>query len=398
VVIDAMKTSSLRIVVLVAIFAPFLVFHPTIARAATVTVKVGNGGFFFTPASVTIHTGDTVVWTLSSSGHSSTSGSPGMPNGLWDSGILNQGATFMHTFNTAGSFSYYCTAHGACCGMVGTVNVSNSTPTPSPTATPTPTPASRLGNISTRDFVQTSSGVIVAGFIVTGTGSKTVVLRGLGPTLTQFGVSGVLADPFLSLFDGNGNVLYNNDNWKDTQQATIQTTGLAPPNDLESAILRTLPPGNYTAILSGKNGTTGVGLVEVDDISPGVFAELTNVSTRGFVGTGQSVMIGGFITSGGNGSTEVVVRGLGPTLAQFGVSGALADPVVTLVDENGTVVKTNDNWKNTQQAAIQATGLAPPNDLESAMVVTITAGRYTAILSGQNGGTGIGLVEVYKLR
>ena len=140
-----MKTSSLRIVVLVAIFAPFLVFHPTIARAATVTVKVGNGGFFFTPSSVTIHTGDTVVWTLSSSGHSSTSGSPGMPNGLWDSGILNQGATFMHTFNTAGSFSYYCTAHGACCGMVGTVNVSNSTPTPSPTATPTPTPASRLG-------------------------------------------------------------------------------------------------------------------------------------------------------------------------------------------------------------------------------------------------------------
>jgi hypothetical protein len=160
-----------------------------------------------------------------------------------------------------------------------------------------------------------------------------------------------------------------------------------------------LPPGNYTAILAGKNGTTGIGLVEVYDISPGVFAELTNVSTRGFVGTGDNVLIGGFITSGGNGSTEVVVRGLGPRLSQppFNLSGTLADPVVTLVDQNGTAVKTNDNWKNTQQAEIQATGLAPKNDVESAMVVTVAAGRYTAILSG-HGGTGIGLVEVYKLK
>jgi len=256
----------------------------------------------------------------------------------------------------------------------------------------------QLTNISTRASVQTGSGVTIAGFIVTGTDSKTVVLRGLGPTLMQFGITGFLADPTLQLFDGSSHPLWFNDNWKDTQQAQIQATGLAPPNDLESAILQILQPGNYTAVLAGKNGTTGVGLVEVYDISPGVFAELTNVSTRGFVGSGQSVMIGGFITSGGNGSTEVVVRGLGPTLTQFGVSGALADPVVTLVDQNGVVVKSNDNWKNTQQAAIQATGLAPPNDLESAMVVTVATGKYTAILSGQNGGTGIGLVEVYKLR
>jgi len=289
--------------------------------------------------------------------------------------------------------------------MVGTVIVSNSTPTPSPTATPTPTPAgtSRLGNISTRGLVQTGSGVTVAGFIVTGTDSKTVVLRGLGPTLSQppFNIPGTLADPTLQLFDGSGHPMWFNDNWKDTQQAQIQATGHAPPNDFESAILQVLPPGNYTAILSGKNGTTGVGLVEVYDISPGVFAQLTNVSTRGFVGTGDNVMIAGIITNGGNGSTEVVVRGLGPTLSQppFNLSGTLADPVLTLVDQNGTVVKTNDNWKNTQQADIQATGLAPPNDLESAMVVTVAAGRYTAILSG-NGvpGTGIGLVEVYKLR
>jgi len=139
VVIDAMKTSSLRIAVLVAIIAPFLVFHPTIARAATVTVMVGPGGFFFKPSSVTIHPGDSVLWMWSSSGHSSTSGSPGMQNGLWDSGIINQGAMFTHTFNTTGSFPYYCTVHGACCGMVGTVVVmSNPTPTPTPTPPPPP--------------------------------------------------------------------------------------------------------------------------------------------------------------------------------------------------------------------------------------------------------------------
>ena len=259
-----------------------------------------------------------------------------------------------------------------------------------------------LVNISTRGLVQTGDNVMIGGFIITGTASKEVVVRGLGPTLSQppFNVTGVLADPFLSLFDGSGNVIWNNDNWKDTQQAGIQATGLAPPNDLESAILQVLQPGHYTAVLSGKNGTTGVGLVEVYDISPGVSAELTNVSSRGFVGTGQQVMIGGFITSGGNSSTQVVVRGLGPTLSQppFNVTGVLADPFVSLFDSNGNVVYSNNNWKDTQQAAIQATGLAPPNDFESAILVTVAAGRYTAILLGNGGGTGIALVEVYKLR
>src|SRR5262249_27276353 len=148
-----------------------------------------------------------------------------------------------------------------------------------------------------RGLVQTGDNVMIAGFIITGTASKEVVLRGLGPTLTKLGVSGTLADPFLSLLDGNGNVLYTNNNWKDTQQAAIQATGLAPPNDLESAIVRTLQPGNYTAILSGRNGTTGAGLVEVYDISTGTSAELTNISTRGFVGTGDNVLIGGFIAN-----------------------------------------------------------------------------------------------------
>src|SRR5205814_4697154 len=205
-----------------------------------------------------------------------------------------------------------------------------------------------ISNFSTRASVQTGQGVSIAGFIVGGTGSKSVVVRGLGSTLAQppFNVQGVLADPTLQLFDSGGHPFWFNDNWKDTQQTQIQATGLAPPNDLESGTLQILQPGNYTAILSGKNGTTGVGLVELYDISPGTSAELTNVSTRGFVGTGDNVLIAGFIS---NGSTQVVVRGLGPTLAQpqFGVSGTLADPVVTLVDGNGNAVQTNDNWKNT---------------------------------------------------
>ncbi|PYK97480.1 MAG: hypothetical protein DME32_15750 [Verrucomicrobia bacterium] len=229
-----------------------------------------------------------------------------------------------------------------------------------------------------------------------GTDSKRVVVRGLGPTLTQFGVSGVLADPTLNLHDAT-HTIATNDNWKDAQQTAIEATGLAPQNDEESAIVLTLPPGNYTAILSGNNGTTGVGLVEVYDISGGGLSELTNVSTRGLVGTGENVVIAGFITGGGNGPTQVVVRGLGPTLVQFGVSGTLADPTVTLMDSNGNVVQSNDNWKDSQQTEIQNTGLQPPNDLEAAIHATVPAGNYTVILSGNGGGTGIGLVEVYKL-
>jgi hypothetical protein len=252
-------------------------------------------------------------------------------------------------------------------------------------------------NISTRASVQTGSGVAIAGFIITGTGPKQVVIRGLGPTLTNFNVTGVLADPTLGLYDESGTSIASNNDWKSTQQAAIQATGLAPSFDVESAILITLQPGNYTAILSGNNGTTGVGLVEVYDISGGGLSELTNVSTRGLVGTGENVVIAGFIASGGDGSTQVVVRGLGPTLVQFGVSGTLADPTVTLMDSNGNVVQSNDNWKDSQQTEIQNSGLQPTNDLEAAILATVPAGNYTAILSGNGGGTGIGLVEVYKL-
>jgi len=262
-------------------------------------------------------------------------------------------------------------------------------------------PTAQLTNISTRASVQTGSGVTIAGFIVTGTDSKSVVIRGLGPTLGQppFNVPNVLADPTLDLHNSTSSIA-TNDNWQSASNSNQIPVNLRPPDSRESAILITLQPGNYTAILSGKNGTTGVGLVEVYDINSGAFAELTNVSTRGFVGTGDNVMIGGIITSGGTGSTQIVVRGLGPTLGQppFNVPNVLADPTLTLFDVNGNVVRSNNNWKDKQQAAIQATGLAPPNNLESAIVVTVATGNYTAILQGNNGGTGIGLVEVYKIR
>ena len=257
-------------------------------------------------------------------------------------------------------------------------------------------PAANITNISTRAFVGGGQALAIAGFTITGTDPKQVVIRGLGPTLTNSKVTGVLADPTLKLFDGSGTPISSNNDWKNTQQAAIQATGLAPSFDVESAILITLQPGNYTAILSGNSGTTGVGLVEVYDVGGGL-SELTNVSTRGLVGTGQNVVIAGFIISGGSGSTQVVVRGLGPTLTQHGVSGALADPVVALVDQNGNVVRSNNNWKDSQQTEIQNTGLQPPNDLEAAILATVPVGNYTVILSGNGGGTGIGLVEVYKL-
>jgi hypothetical protein len=143
----------------------------------------------------------------------------------------------------------------------------------------------------------------------------------------------------------------------------------------------------------GKNSTTGIGLLEVNSTSSG----LTNVSTRGFVGTGDHVLIGDFSSSGGNGSIQLVIRALGPTLTKFGVNGALADPTLLLVNGNGNLIATNDNWKNTQQSTIQATGFAPPNDLESAILATLPNGNYAAIVSGKTGTTGVGLLEIYKV-
>ena len=269
-----------------------------------------------------------------------------------------------------------------------------------------PTPPTLL-NISTRLRVLTGDQVLIGGFIITGTELKRIIIRGMGPSLTGVGIT--LSDPTLELHQGSTTVT-TNDNWKTrpngtSQQADITATTIPPANDLESAILVTLSPGAYTAILAGKNGGTGVGLVEVYDLGQGANSKLANISTRGFVDTGDNVMIGGLIVGGetGGGTARVMVRALGPSLTGSGVAGALGDPTLELHDGSGTTISTNDNWKTrpdgtSQQAEIEATTIPPTNDVESALVQTLPPGNYTAIVRGKNSTTGVGLVEVYNLQ
>ncbi|HEY1583365.1 MAG TPA: hypothetical protein VGF73_09745, partial [Chthoniobacterales bacterium] len=256
-----------------------------------------------------------------------------------------------------------------------------------------------LVNISTRLNVLTGENVLDAGFIISGSGTKRVLIRGLGPVLSDFGVEGALADPIIELHDAsNGNLLAENDSWKNNQQTEIAATGLAPTNDAESALIATLSAGAYTVIERGKSDTTGVGLVEVYDLGAGFGPELANISTRGFVDTGNGVMIAGFIVASSTGGTgQVIVRGLGPSLGDFGISDPLADPKLELHDGNGNLIASNDNWKSDQESEIEATGLEPSKDAEAAILTTVAPGAYTAIESGVAGGTGVGLVEVYNL-
>ncbi len=252
----------------------------------------------------------------------------------------------------------------------------------------------QLLNISTRLGVLTGDKVGIGGFIIKGVAAKTVLVVGLGPSLMPFGISNFLADPILTLFRGS-TTLATNDNWMDTQAVAINATGKAPQNNVEPAILQTLAPGSYTAVRGGKHTSTGVALVEVFDQSPASNSDLTNISTRGFVSTGSSVMIGGFIS--GNGIRKVIVRALGPTLADFHVTSVLADPVLSIHDANGNEIASNDNWQDTQAAEIQASGFAPPKPAESAIILTRPPGNTTAIVSGKNNTTGNALVEVYNL-
>ena len=270
------------------------------------------------------------------------------------------------------------------------------TPSPSPSPTPAPTPffAVQLGNISTRLSVGTDTNVAIGGFIVTGTEPKQVVVRALGPSLP---LDGVLADPILELHDSSGATIATNDNWQGSanKQAIIDA-GFAPTNDKESAILMTLEPGLYTAIVRGVGATTGVALVEAYDLDRTVDSQLANISTRGFVQTGDSVMIGGLIILGDT-DTSVLVRAIGPTLAAAGVDGALEDPILELHDKDGSLITSNDDWKETQEAQIEATGLAPKDDRESAILATLSPDSYTAIVRGKDDTTGVALVEVYNI-
>lgn len=258
----------------------------------------------------------------------------------------------------------------------------------------------QLLNISTRADVLTTDDVEIVGFIITGTDPKQVIIRALGPSLANANppVAGALADPTLELHDHNGDLVVSNDDWKSDQQTEIENTGFAPSNDLESAIVRTLTPQAYTAVMRGKNDSTGVGLIEVYDLSPDSNSTLANISTRGFVGTDDNVLIGGVIAGrGGSGSVKAIVRAIGPSLSSFGVSDPLADPTLELHDANGILLISNDNWKETQQSEIEATHFQPSSDLESAIVTFLPPGPTTAIVRGKNNATGVALVEVYRL-
>jgi len=244
--------------------------------------------------------------------------------------------------------------------------------------------------------VEAGDNVLIAGFIVQGNSNKKLLIRGTGPSLGAFGVGDSLQDPTLQLFSGNTE-LGANDNWPDNPNAAeIITTGLAPANVKESALLVTIAPGTYTAILRGVNDTAGVGLVEVYDLDVNGPAKVVNISTRGFVLTAENVMIGGLIITG-DAPSQLVLRGIGPSLSAFGVSDVLADPLLELHDGDGALIQANNNWRDAQEIALQDTGLAPANNLESAILISVPPGNYTAILKGADGGTGNGLVEVYKV-
>ena len=263
-----------------------------------------------------------------------------------------------------------------------------------------PTPAT-LGNISTRLRVQSGDNALIGGLIATGTAGKRVIIRAIGPSLTPFGVPGALANPTLDLFQGS-TLLFSNDDWNNsTQQAEIAASGLAPSNAAESAIIWTLTPGqNYTAVVRGLNGTTGIGVVDAFDLDQAAASKLGNISTRGFVDVDDNVMIAGLIAGPSNGtSLKILVRALGPTLSDFGVAGALANPTLDLVNSSGTVIRSNNNWKDDaqQRALIEAAGLAPSHDEEAALVETVPPGSYTVVVRGNGRTTGVALVEAYNI-
>ena len=267
--------------------------------------------------------------------------------------------------------------------------------------TPTPVPP-RLRNISTRGRVQTGDNVLIGGFVVTGASQRRIVVRAVGPSVNASGVplAGRLEDPMLELFDAQGRLIVANDNWRDSQEAEIVAVGLAPAENAESAIVRPLEPGSYTAIVRGRNNGTGIALVETYDLESGdEVGKLANIATRGFVETGDNVLIGGFIVSAGDAglNLRVVARAIGPTLAERGVPTPLQDPALELFESNGQRIGFNDNWRDAQHGEIEQTGLAPVDDREAAIVTTLPPGAYTAVVRGVSDTIGGGLVEIYNV-
>jgi len=275
--------------------------------------------------------------------------------------------------------------------------------TGAPCGTPTPPPTgTNLGNISTRLRVETGDNVLIGGFIVTGTQPKPVIVRAISSSLP---LAGNLPDPTLELRNGQGGLIWFNDDWQfgssgfPSQQAAIIATGIPPTHIRESAIVTTLPANNsaYTAIVRGFNNGTGIGVVEAYDLDRTVNSKLANISTRGFVGTGDNVMIGGMIVLGST-PANVLIRAIGPSLTNFGVPNALPDPTLELRDGNGQLIVSNDDWWTHQEAEIMATGIPPTHDRESAILWSLPPGGYTAIVRGWNNLIGVALVEAYQLQ
>jgi hypothetical protein len=261
--------------------------------------------------------------------------------------------------------------------------------------------SARLQNISTRAQVGTADQVLIGGFIITGTDAKRVVVRGRGPSLSGSGISDPLHDPVIELYNNtSGNApIATNDNWQTTQKTEIEATGLAPSSPLESAIVQTLAPGGYTVIVRDKDTSAArLGIVEVFDVGPASNAQLGNLSSRGFVGTDDNVLIGGVIVGpASTGNANLLVRSLGPSLSGFGVAGTLPDPKLKVVNQQGAEIAANDNWRaNQTDIQNQAPILAPSRDEEAALIISVAPGLYTVIVEGKNA-TGVATVEVYAL-
>src|SRR4051812_20515818 len=273
----------------------------------------------------------------------------------------------------------------------GTITVIDSAP-----------PPAQPVNLSTRMQVLTGGKVGIGGFIITGTAPKRVLVRALGPSLAQFGLTSVLADPRITL-QGAGFGPLLNEGWRSSQETEIKATGLAPGNDLEPAIIATLPPGAYTAVLSGTDGGTGTGILEIYDLDFTAASKLANISTRAFTGTGDDSLIAGFTIGNGYSVDHIVVRGLGLTVQAAGISPALADPTLEVRNANGVTLATNDSfsWLAAESRDIKVAGLAPSYDGECALALTVGPGAYTALLSPSTARftnpPGVALVEIYSL-
>lgn len=257
-----------------------------------------------------------------------------------------------------------------------------------------PIPISILANVSTRTLVASGDDIMIGGFIIDGVVPKKVALRALGPSLAALGLPGAMTDPFLQLIDSAGKVIASNDNWNVPGQE-IQSDGLAPEDGREAALVATLDPGAYSALVSDRSGGSGIGLFELYDLD-GDVGRVANISTRSRVEAGDNVMIGGFILTGSS-ANKVIVRAIGPSLANLGVKAVLRDPTLDLYDGYGTLIASNDDWRSAQEAEIIASQFAPSDDHEAAALVTLAPGAYSSIVRSADGTAGIALVEVYAL-